>query len=311
MPERAGLSNERTVYLNGDYVPESQATVHVHDRGFIFGDAVFDTARTFAGEIYRLKEHVDRLYRSLRYLQIDPGLDRHQMMAISEEVVARNQHLLGPDEDYWVFQRVTRGSYLPDGPGARSGPTVIVLCVPLPLKERAGHFRDGIDVVIPTTRRSPPDTLSPNAKTNNYLNLIVAGLETASSSPDAWPMLLDSRGFLSEGNGSNIFLVRDGCVMTPKEQYVLAGVSRQVVIDLCGTLKLPFRENDLTLYDVATAEEAFITSTSLCMCPVRSFDGTGLENSAVPGPITGRLMEAFREEVGHDFVRQYLAHLND
>ena len=210
MSEGTNLSNERFVYLNGDYVPESQATVHVNDRGFIFGDAVFDTARTFGGQIFRLAEHVDRLYRSLRYLQIDPGLDRQQMMAISEEVVARNRHLLAPDEDYWIFQRVTRGSLLPDGPGARSGPTVIVLCVPLPLKERAAHFRDGIEVAIPTTRRTPPDSMSPNAKTNNYLNLIVAGLETSSSSPDAWPILLDSRGFLNEGSGSNVFLVRDG-----------------------------------------------------------------------------------------------------
>ena len=98
--------------------------------------------------------------------------------------------------------------------------------------------------------------------------------------------------------------------MTPKEQYVLAGVSRQVVIDLCGKLGLPVREDDLTLYDVATAEEAFITSTSLCMCPVRSFDGTAVENDAMPGPITEQLMAAFRDEVGHDFVGQYLAHLD-
>ena len=305
------LSNERIVYLNGDYVPESQATVHVSDRGFIFGDAVFDTARTFGGKIYRLDDHLDRLMRSLRYLKIDAGLTKQQFAEISEEVVARNRHLLGPDDDYWVFQRVTRGSAFPDGPGGRAGATVIVLCVPLPLAVRAPMFRDGIETVIPTTRRVAPDALSPNAKTNNYLNFIVAAQEVEKTAKGAWPVLLDHRGFLCEGNGSNIFLVRDGVVMTPHEQYVLAGVSRKVVIELCEKIGLPFREADLTPYDIATADEAFITSTSLCMCPVKSFNGEATAVTDIPGPVTKRLMDAYAAEVDYDFVGQYMAHLKE
>jgi branched-chain amino acid aminotransferase len=303
------LSNERVVYLNGTYVAESQATIHIQDRGFIYGDAVFDTARTFNGQIYRLQDHLDRLYRSLRYLRIDAGLTPAEMAAISEEVVDRNRHLLNDDEDYWIFQRVTRGAAFPDGPGGHDGPTVIVLCVPLPLKTRAPLFRDGIDVVIPATRRVPPDSLSPNAKTNNYLNLVVAGIETQKIAPGSWPVLLDSRGFLCEGSGSNIFLVRDGQVLTPQEHYVLPGVSRKVVIELCSDLDIPCKETDLTLYDVATADEAFISSTSLCLCPIRTIDGAALAEPAVPGPIARRLMDAYTEEVGVDYVGQYLAHL--
>jgi branched-chain amino acid aminotransferase len=170
--EGTQLANERIVYLNGKYVPESQATVHVSDRGFIFGDAVFDTARTFKGEIYRLKDHIDRLMRSLRYLRIDPGLTAQEISDISEDVVARNRHLLGPDDDYWIFQRITRGSAFAEPPDGHTGATVIVLCVPLPFAVRAPLFGNGIEVVIPTTRRVAPDALSPNAKTNNYLNLI-------------------------------------------------------------------------------------------------------------------------------------------
>ena len=184
----AQLSNERMVYLNGDYVPESRAMVHFLDRGFIYGDGVFDTARTFNGQAYRLEQHIERLFRSLRYLQIDPGLSADEFAAISEDVLARNRHLLGENEDYWIFQRVTRGSAFPDGPGGRDGPTVIVYCVPLPLKARAPLFRDGIEVVIPATRRAPPEVLSPAAKTQNYLNLVVAGLESKASAPDAWPI---------------------------------------------------------------------------------------------------------------------------
>jgi len=303
------LANERVVYLNGEYVPESRASVHVSDRGFIFGDAVFDTARTFGGEMYRLDEHLDRLMRSLRYLRIDPGLTKQEIADISHEVAARNRHLLGENEDYWVFQRITRGSAFPDGPGGRAGPTVIVLCVPLPFGVRAPLFRDGIEVVIPTTRRVAPDALSPNAKTNNYLNLIVAAQESEGIVEGGWPILLDHRGFLCEGSGSNIFLVRDGVVMTPLEQYVLAGISRKVVMELCGSLGIPCREADLTQFDVATADEAFITSTSLCMCPVRAFNGQAMADEALPGPITRRLMDAYSQEVGFDFVAQYVAHM--
>jgi branched-chain amino acid aminotransferase len=309
MPDANTRANERIVYLNGAFVPEAEANVHISDRGFLFGDAVFDTARTFNGRIYRLQDHLDRLMRSLRYLRIEPGLKVDEIAAISEEVVALNLHLLDSGEDYWVFQRITRGSAFPDGPGGRDGATVIVLCVPLPLAARAAHFRDGIDVVIPPTRRVPPDSLSPNAKTNNYLNLIVAGQESEKIAAGSWPVLLDSRGFLCEGNGSNIFLVRDGEVMTPHEQYVLAGISRKVVIELCAKLGIRCREADITPFDVATADEAFITSTSLCMCPVRGFNGRTVAEQTIPGPVTERLMEAYGEEVEFDFVGQYLRHL--
>ncbi|MDP6872170.1 MAG: aminotransferase class IV [Alphaproteobacteria bacterium] len=303
------LLNERVVYLNGEYVPESRATVSISDRGFIYGDAVFDTARTFGGKIYRLQEHVDRLLRSLRYVRIDPGLSSAEFCAISEEVVERNLHLLGTGEDYWVFLRVTRGPNYPDGPGADAGATVIVTCVPLPLAKRAPLFRDGIDVVVPSTRRTPPESLNPAAKTHNYLNLIVASLETQDTSPDAWPVLLDTRGFLTEGSGSNIFLVHDGKVRTPKAQYVLAGVSRAVTMELCRQEGIEILEDDLAPYDAATADEAFITSTSLCLCPMRSFNNAAIGDGTVPGPVTSKLMEAYKAEVGTDYVGQYLANL--
>jgi branched-chain amino acid aminotransferase len=302
------LLNERVVYLNGEYLPESRATIPISDRGFIYGDAVFDTARTFGGKCYRLGEHVDRLMRSLRYVQIDPGLSAAEFTAIAEQVIERNLHLLGPNDDYWVFLRVTRGPNNPEGP-ADAVPTVIVTCVPLPLAKRASLFRDGIDVVVPSTRRTPPEALNPAAKTHNYLNLIVAGLETQKTSPDAWPVLLDTRGFLTEGSGSNIFLVHDGKVRTPKAQYVLAGVSRAVTMGLCRDLGIEIQEDDLAPYDAATADEAFITSTSLCLCPMGHFNGGVIGDGAVPGPITARLMEAYGVEVKTDYVAQYLSHL--
>jgi branched-chain amino acid aminotransferase len=301
-------ANHRVAYFNGNIVPEREVVVPFRDRGFKYGDAAFDMTRTFHGRPFKLKEHVERFYRSLRYLQMDPGLSPAEMVSVSEEVLERNRHFLTPETDFWLGQRVSRGlNAVGDEGWDHTGPTVIVECIPLPLQARARLFRDGIDIVVPPTRRVPPDSLSPRAKTHNYLNLILADLEAKAQDEEAWSVLLDTNGHLAEGIGSNIFLVRDGTVMTPQQRFVLPGVSRQTVIDLCGELGIPCREADLDLYDAATADEIFMTSTSLCICPVRSIGGRKL--SSIPGPITRRLTEAYARFVDCDFVAQYLKHL--
>lgn len=305
------LANERVAWFNGRIVRESEVVIPFRDQGFLRGDAVFDMTRSFNGEPFRLAEHVARLYRSLRYLDLDPSVTPAEMVAVSSEVLARNRHLLGPGEDYWLAQRVSRGIHKVAGDNwGHYGPNVIVECVPLPLHERARHFRDGIDVVTPSLRRTPPDSLSPRAKMHQYLNLVLADREVKAQNPDAWAVLLDANGNLAEGLGSNIFLVRDGGLATPRERYVLPGISRQAVIDLAGRLGMPFAERDLDLYDAYTADECFLTSTSLCICGVRSLNGRNFAAGASPGPVTRRLTEAYKELVGCDFVAQYLARLD-
>jgi branched-chain amino acid aminotransferase len=302
-------ANHRVAYFNGRIVPEREVVLPFRDRGFKYGDAAFDMTRTFGGRAFKLKEHVARLYRSLRYLRIDPGIGEAEMVAASEAVLDRNRHFLTPDTDYWVGQRVSRGvDAVGDEGWDHTGPNVIVECIPLPLKARARLFRDGIDIVVPPTRRVAPDMLSPRAKTHNYLNLITADLEAKAQDPEAWSVLLDAEGHLAEGIGSNLFLVRDGEVLTPRERWVLPGISRETVIELCGALGIACQEADLDLYDAATADEMFMTSTSLCLCPVRSIGGRRLP-APVPGPLTRRLSDAYAAAVGCDFVAQYLKHL--
>jgi branched-chain amino acid aminotransferase len=303
-------ANERIAYLNGDYLPESRAVLPFRDRGFLYGDGVFDTTRTFGHRLFKVKEHIDRLYRSLRYLRLDPGLSPAELAAITEEVFERNRHLLGPDDDYWVSQRVSRGVSRIDGEEpSRAGPTVIVECTPLPLRERAGLYRDGIRVVVPAIRRTPPDALTPRAKTTNYLNMIVADQEVTALDPGAWAVLLDVHGNLAEGRGSNIFLVQDDGLLTPRSRYVLPGISRETVIELAAALEIPCREADIDLYDAYNADEAFLTSTSLCLCPVRTINGQRIGGEAVFGPVTRRLVDAYVRLVGCDFVAQYLKRL--
>ncbi len=296
------MTQERIVYLNGEMVQESQAVISVRDRGFVYGDAVFDTTRTFGGRIFKLSEHLDRFFNSLRYLRMQPPLTKQQFADITMQVLEANLPLLEEGGDYWVTQRVTRGA-----PG--SSPTVIVECVPLPFAQRAAYYRDGMPVIVPSVRRTPPDAMSPRAKMHNYINLVLATQEVEAQNPDAWPILLDMNGNLCEGPGANIFLVKDGEVLTPREQYVLAGISRETAIDLAHELGMPLREADLDLYDAYTADEAFITSTSFCIVPVSSFNGNAIGSGGVPGPITDRLTKAYSGLVGVDIAAQYLARL--
>ena len=305
------LANERVAWFNGKIVRESEVLIPFRDQGFLRGDAVFDMTRSFHGKAFRLAEHIARLYRSLRYLDIDPGLSPAEMAAISEDVLARNRHLLAPGEDYWLAQRISRGIHpVPGDHWDHYGPNVIVECVPLPLKERARYFRDGIDVVTPSLRRTPPDALSPRAKMHQYLNLVLADREVKAQNPEAWAVLLDTSGNLAEGLSSNIFLVRDGGLLTPRERYVLPGVSRQATIDLAQRLGILFAEQDVDLYDAYTADECFLTSTSLCICGVRSLNGRSFAAGKPPGPITQRLIDAYKELAGCDFVAQYLQRLD-
>ena len=296
---------ERVAYYNGAIVPESQVLIPLRDAGFLYGYAAFDTERTFAHRLYKLDEHLERFYRSLAYLGIDPGMSVRQMAVITEDVLSRNVPQLDADDDLWVTQRVTLGQ--PGADGWES--TVIVECRPLPLAERARYFRDGIEAITPSIRRTPPEAVSPRAKTHNYINLLLADREGKATNPDSWAVLLDTNGNLCEGLGSNIFVVRGDTILTPKERYVLPGVSRSMVFEIGRAQGFRVEEADLDLFDAYCADEAFFSSTSLCMCPLKSLNGRTFGADRIPGPVTKILMDAWAAEIDFDFVGQYLRRL--
>ena len=304
---------ERVAYFNGEIVPESEVKVPFRDRGFKYGDAVFDMTRTFGHKIFKLETHVNRFYNSLRYVDIDPGMPETDMVSKTLEVLDANLHLLGSDDDFWVGQRISRGVDLVGGDmwETAGGPNVIIECAPLPLKPRARLYRDGIDVLIPSVRRVPPEAVSPRAKSHNYLNLILADMEAKSQDPESWAILLDTRGFLTEGIGSNIFTIKDGVIYTPQEQYVLGGISRETAIEMAEKIDVPVVTKDIDLFDAMTADEIFLTSTSLCICGVRSFQGRKIGDGLAAGPITKALMDAYVDFVDFDWVAQYLTRLED
>ena len=303
--------NERIAYFNGEYVPESHVLIPFRDRGFRFGDGAFDTERTVNGKLFRLDDHIVRLYRSMRYLKIDITETPEEMARITEEVVERNLSLLPEGEDYWVFQNISRGAvWVGDEPNRREGPTVVVHVQPIPFRPRARLYRDGIELMMAPFRRTPPEAQSPRAKLTNYINVTLADMHVKAQNPDAWAGLLDVNGNLNEGAGQNLWLVRDGALFTPRREMILEGVSREVVVELAADLGITVHETDLDLFDAYTADELFLSSTSLCVCPVRSIDGRDAASADIPGPVTRRIMDAYKSLIGFDFEQQYLQFLD-
>ena len=159
------LTNERVAWFNGEFVPEREVRIPFRDSSWVYGDGGFDMTRSFGHRLFKVKEHVDRLYRSLKYLRIDPGFGPARMCELTAEVFERNRHLLSADDDYWVGQRISRGVKEVEGDNLDyHGPNVVLECSPLPLVQRAKLFKDGIRVVIPSHRRVPPDSLTPRAE---------------------------------------------------------------------------------------------------------------------------------------------------
>jgi branched-chain amino acid aminotransferase len=290
-----------TAYFCGQWLPFSQVRIDPLDRGFLVGDCVFDVARTFDGKSFRMREHVDRLYRSLRYVRIDPGLTPGEMEAVSEEVIARNEPLRAEAGDFQIWQFVTRGR---GRKAHRAGPAAVGVYVRAMAFHRYVHLYDeGAHGVIVRTRSFAPDALDPKVKNFSRMNFNLAELEAADVDPEGWAILTDSRGNITEGVGYNVFIVSGGVIRTPGDRSVLQGVSRAMVFDLARGLSLPLSEEDLQPYDVYTADEVFFTSTSPCILPVSRVDRRPI-GSGRPGPVTARLLRAWSEAVGLDIVAQ-------
>jgi branched-chain amino acid aminotransferase len=300
---------ERVVYLNGGFLPESQAKVSVFDSGFNAGDGVYDVTRTFAHKPFRLRAHVERLFRSLQYTRIDCGLSLDEMEKVSLEVIDRNKRLLSASEDLALWQVVSRGVRSPKGNRVGGGATVAVYCVIVNFPEFASFYVEGAPIVIPSTRRIPPECLESKAKITNKMNHIMASFEAKQVDPRAIPLMLDIHGNLSETSAHNFFLVSNGKLCTPTDRNVLGGITKVAIFDLAKQLGIEIVEDGFTPYDLYTAEEAFLASTSPSIVPVRSVNGAKIGQGA-PGPMTLRLIAAWNKMVGIDIVDQALSHLD-
>ena len=290
-----------TAYFNGEWLPVDQVKIDINDRGFTTGDVVFDVARTFNGKTFRLEYHIDRLYRSLKFARMDPGLSPEEMLDVSEELVRRNEDLRAEVGDYYVRQFVTRGV---GGSSSNAGPpNVCVRVTPVDVGQFAQVFRDGLHSVITRTRSYPVDSLDSKIKHYSRMNFALAELEAADVDPDAWPILTDADGNLTEGTSNNVFLVTGGVIRTPTDRNILQGGSRDLVFDLARQMSIPVVEEDLQPYDLYTSDEAFFSRTGPCLLPVTRVDNRQVADGK-PGPIVQQLLAAWSEAVGMDIVDQ-------
>lgn len=293
--------SELIAYFNGEFVPESQCLIHATDRGFRTSDVVYDLQRTFGGKLYRLREHLQRFERSLKFTRLEPGLDIDQLETLTNEVVDRNRDNLNPGGDISITQFVTRGK------GATvtqaTNPTVCIMPQHIDLAALAPLYRDGIHVVIARTRAYTVESLDPKVKHYSRMNFVLASLEAADIDPDAYPVVLDADGNIAEHIAGNFYVVTDGVLRMPGDRSVLQGDTRRAIFQMAAQLGIPTVEEDLQPYDAYTADEVFLTNTTYCILPASRIDNRAVGDET-PGPITRQLQSAWSEMVGIDFVDQ-------
>ena len=290
---------EYQVLVNGQFVDRDKAQVSLHDRGFRLGDVVFDTSRTFNGHVFRLRDHLERFYRSLKYVRINPGMSMDEMEVATLEVVKKNEALRDSLKDDYMISQIVSG-----GIGQRiNGPTVVIMIDPLGSPRWAPAYKDGASVVISKTRSYSSQSLDPKVKHYSRLNFVLAELEAIDVDPESLPLLLDLDGNISESTGANFFIVSNERLLVPKTESTLQGVSRLTISELAKSLGIPVVETSIQPYDVYTADEAFLCSTPYCILPVGKVDGRQIGND-VPGNITNQLLAAWSEKVGLDIVDQ-------
>lgn len=292
---------DSVAFYNGDWMPFSEVRVDPNDRGFLTGDAVFDAARTFDGVGFLLEPHIERLYDSLRAARIDPGMGPGEMLAITKDVISRNEERRSEVGDYQVWQWVTRGP----GRWADSAgpPSVCVKVAPVDFGKYAHLYETGAHAVVTRAQSPAVGALDPKLKTYSRMHFNLAELEARRVDAEAWPVLVDDGGNLTEGSGYNVFAVRGGRIVTPGARGVLGGISRRYTIDLARELGIEVAEIDLQAFHLNTADEAFFTGTSPCILPVTRADGAPI-GDGLPGPITARLLDAWSARVGLDIADQ-------
>jgi len=277
------------VYINGKYVPEEQATVSIFDHGFLYGDGVFEGIRAYNGRVFRLKEHVDRLFDSAKAIDLDPGITRAEMAEIIKETLRKNGL-----KDAYIRPIISRGVGTM-GLDPRRCETPSIICAASAWGAMYGDlYETGLTAVTVCVRRNPPDTLPPNIKSLNYLNNILGKIEANYKGGDE-AIFLDRTGKLAEGSGDNIYLVKDGVLYTPPTINNLKGITRIVLLDICAELGIHYEVCELGLFDLYTADEVMVTGTAAEICAITKIDGRTI-GTGVPGPVYKKLLPAFQAE---------------
>lgn len=277
---------EYLTFLNGQVMPHSQAVVELQRSGAGSAGGFYDGERTFNGRIFKLRKHLERLYNGLNHSGIDAGMTIEEMERITNSIVESNSALLARGQEFSVTQIVSVLDSKSEG--QESQVNVVIYCQPLDFSTFARGYVDGVRLVTPATYG--------------------AGLsqdDSKAGGPQVFPLMTNQDGIITECKGANFMFAMDGRIKLPDRGNVLPGVSMHTVLELVESLGLGVDEGEYSPHDVYEADEAFVSSTRYCMLPVASLNGYSLGKD-IPGPITSRLLDAWRERVGIDFVQQAL-----
>ena len=291
--------NEQWIFLNGEFVPKNEAKVSVYDHGYLYGDGVFEGIRVYSGNVFRLKEHLIRLYESAKSILLEIPYTLEEVTNIVVETIRRNQLSNG-----YIRLVVSRGvGNLGLDPDSCLKPNVVVIAEQLALFP-AEYYEKGIPVVTVATRRNRPDVLTPQVKSLNYLNNILVRIE-AKLAGVAEALMLNEQGYVAEGSGDNVFIIKGNKLITPPSSAgALEGITRNAIMEIGKKLGYEVREELFTRHDVYVADEVFLTGTAAEVIAVTMVDGREI-GTGKPGAHTNRLLEEFRKLVVEDGEKIY------
>lgn len=277
------------IFIDGKYYPKEEARVSVYDHGLLYGDGIFEGIRAYNGRVFRLEEHLERLYMSARSILIDIPMSIDDMREAVLETLRRNEL-----KDAYIRLVVTRGAGdLGLDPRKCPKPAIIIIADTIKLYPKE-TYETGLKLIIASTRKNSPDALSPRIKSLNYLNNILGKIEAINAGA-AEAVMLDRHGYLTECTSENIFLIKDDKLFTPTAVVgILEGITRSVVMELGQKLGYQVQMAFLTVHDLYVCDECFVTGTGAEILPVVEVGGRRVGSGEV-GPATKRLLNAFRE----------------
>ena len=275
------------IYIDGKFLPDDQAKISVFDHGFLYGDGVFEGIRAYNGKIFRLKEHLDRLFDSAKTIDLKPPMSKEELTEIICEVLRKNNL-----NDAYIRPIITRG-YGDLGLDPRKCPKPSVVVIATSWGAMYGDlYEKGLKAVTVSIRRTPAEALPPNVKSLNYLNNILAKIEANYKGGDE-AIFFDTNGYISEGSGDNLYVVKNGEIITPPTLNNLRGVTRSVLIETAKSLGITVKEQNIGYFDIYTADEMICTGTAAEVAPITWVDGRTI-GSGKPGPVTRQLMAGFK-----------------
>ena len=279
-------TKEPLIYVNGEYYPKSQAKISVYDHGLLYGDGIYEAIREYDGVIFKLREHIDRLFESAKSIKLDLGITKEEMEKLVIETVKKNGY-----RDAYIRIVVTRGvGRMGVDPRNCEKPTIIIIAEP----RKPFLKKEGVEAIIASVRRVPNWALDPKIKTLNYLNNVLAKIEAINAGVDE-AIMLNEHGYVTEASTENIFIVKNKKLITPPlEAGILRGITRETVMELAKELGYECEERNLTSHDLYNADEVFVTGTAAEIVPITRIDGRVIGDGK-PGPITKELMRKFEE----------------